>query len=63
MTNAAKKVCRGCPVRIDCLLYATETQQEYGVWGAATEPERRRLRRKLRGVKSNAAILKILASS
>ena len=49
MTNAAKKVCRGCPVRIDCLLYATETQQEYGVWGAATEPERRRLRRKLRG--------------
>ena len=60
MTNAAKKVCRACPVRIDCLLYATETEQEYGVWGGATEPERRRLGRKLRYAKSPQAAVELL---
>ena len=62
MTNAAKKVCGGCPVRVDCLLYATETEQEYGVWGGATEPEHRRLRRKLRTAKSSQAAIDALMS-
>ncbi len=45
----AKQVCGGCPVRRDCLTYALESAQKYGVWGGATEEERRRLRAKARG--------------
>lgn len=29
----AKKVCRPCPVRAACLVYALTTKQRYGVWG------------------------------
>ena len=42
---AAKAVCGHCPVRSDCLDFALVTNQESGVWGGATEEERRRLRR------------------
>ena len=42
---AAKTVCRGCPVRADCLSYAVQTAQEHGIWGGATEEERRLARR------------------
>jgi WhiB family transcriptional regulator, redox-sensing transcriptional regulator len=43
--QAAKAVCRRCPVRTDCLQFAFETNQEAGVWGGTDEEERRRLRR------------------
>jgi WhiB family redox-sensing transcriptional regulator len=42
---AAKTVCRGCPVRTECLSYALQTAQDYGIWGGATEEERRLARR------------------
>ncbi|MDQ4068489.1 MAG: WhiB family transcriptional regulator [Actinomycetota bacterium] len=42
---AAKAVCAECPVRAECLDFALVTNQEAGVWGGATEEERRRLRR------------------
>jgi WhiB family transcriptional regulator, redox-sensing transcriptional regulator len=42
---AAKAVCRGCPVRAECLSYAVQTAQDYGIWGGATEEERRLARR------------------
>ncbi len=42
--DAAKSVCRGCPVRVDCLLAATDRCEEYGIWGGAGEPVRRALR-------------------
>jgi len=41
----AKALCRTCPVREDCLLFALETKQVDGIWGGTTEDERRRLRR------------------
>ncbi len=43
--EAAKAVCRRCPVQIDCLQFAFETNQEAGIWGGKDEEERRRLRR------------------
>ncbi len=43
--DAAKNVCRRCDVRPECLEFALATNQEAGVWGGATEDERRRLRR------------------
>lgn len=36
----AKKVCRGCPVRAQCLQWALETEQPFGVWGGLSESER-----------------------
>ena len=41
----AKRICRDCPVRMDCLQYAMETPVDHGVWGGLTERERRRRRR------------------
>jgi WhiB family transcriptional regulator, redox-sensing transcriptional regulator len=45
--EAAKAVCRGCSVKEQCLQYAIESNQEYGIWGATTEEERRYMRREL----------------
>ena len=36
----AKKVCRACRVRRDCLGYALERDERHGVWGGLTEAER-----------------------
>lgn len=41
----AKKICRECPVRRQCLAYAMEAPVDHGVWGGLTERERRRRRR------------------
>jgi WhiB family transcriptional regulator, redox-sensing transcriptional regulator len=46
--DAAKAVCRSCPVQDPCLRFAFETNQQAGVWGGTDEDERRRLRRKWR---------------
>ncbi|MCS0638399.1 WhiB family transcriptional regulator [Streptomyces sp. LP05-1] len=43
----AKRVCRRCPVREQCLEWALETGQDVGVWGGLAEDERRALRRRL----------------
>jgi WhiB family redox-sensing transcriptional regulator len=42
----AKRVCAGCPVRSQCLDYALTSGLEHGVWGGASEQERRRLMRR-----------------
>ncbi|WP_327083347.1 WhiB family transcriptional regulator [Mycobacteroides chelonae] len=41
----AKSICRRCPVAAVCLTYALQTRQPYGIWGGATEIERRREQR------------------
>ena len=41
--HAAKKVCRHCPVRSECLDYALRVQEPIGIWGGLNEPERRAL--------------------
>ena len=42
---AAKAVCEACPVKAECLDFALETNQDSGVWGGASEEERRQIRR------------------
>lgn len=44
----AKSICRACPVREACLEYALANRERDGVWGGATERERRRLIRQRR---------------
>ncbi|MEU2900177.1 WhiB family transcriptional regulator [Streptomyces sp. NPDC088106] len=46
-TEQAKAVCRGCPVREQCLEWALETGQSIGVWGGTSETERRALKRRI----------------
>jgi WhiB family redox-sensing transcriptional regulator len=41
----AKEVCNQCPVKVDCLGYALETNQDSGIWGGTSEEERRVIRR------------------
>ena len=41
----AKAVCAVCPVQAECLAFALETHQAYGIWGGYDEDERRRQRR------------------
>ena len=42
----AKRICRECPVREQCLSYAMDSPIDHGIWGGLTERERRRWRRK-----------------
>lgn len=46
-TRASKKVCRRCDVRAECLQWALDKDERYGVWGGMSERERRRLKRKV----------------
>jgi WhiB family redox-sensing transcriptional regulator len=41
----AKDICRGCPVRPECLEWSLVTCQDAGVWGGLEEEERREIRR------------------
>ena len=43
--EAAKEVCAACPVRQACLEHALSNRERDGVWGGATERERRRMLR------------------
>jgi WhiB family redox-sensing transcriptional regulator len=44
-TREAKRVCGGCEVRAECLGYALENDERFGIWGGLSERERRRLKR------------------
>ncbi len=37
----AKRICTTCSVRDQCLDYALNTKEAYGIWGGLTEIERR----------------------
>lgn len=39
----AKQVCGQCEVVAECLEYALQTEQKYGIWGGLSVKERRRL--------------------
>ncbi|MER6304271.1 WhiB family transcriptional regulator [Kitasatospora sp. NPDC001539] len=41
--EAAKAVCAGCRVRVECRRHALAAREPHGVWGGLTEEERRAL--------------------
>ena len=41
----AKSVCCQCPVTVECLEFALETNQDTCIWGGNSEDERRQMRR------------------
>lgn len=52
--QVAQRICAECPVRVPCLEYALVNRIDHGVWGGASERERRRLlrQRRLAGVRT-----------
>lgn len=45
-TRDAKKICTSCEVRNQCLEYALENDERFGIWGGLSERERRKLRKR-----------------
>lgn len=44
-TRDAKMICQACEVRAQCLEYALERDERFGIWGGYSERERRKMRR------------------
>ena len=47
-------MCVNCPVRLDCLEYATEHEKDWGVWAGLTARVRLTLRRLMNQTKSSS---------
>lgn len=45
-TREAKRICAGCEVRTECLEYALQHDERFGIWGGLSERERRKLKRR-----------------
>lgn len=43
-SREAKRICSACPVRVECLQKAFDTEEEHGIWGTLTGPQRKRVR-------------------
>ncbi|WP_328596787.1 WhiB family transcriptional regulator [Agromyces humi] len=43
-TSDPKKVCKSCEVRSECLDYALDNDEDFGVWGGTSPRERRDIR-------------------
>lgn len=44
-TRAAKTICRECSVQDECLEFAIVSSEKFGIWGALSERERRKIRK------------------
>lgn len=45
-TRDAKRICGSCDVRGECLEYALQNDERFGIWGGLSERERRKLKRR-----------------
>ncbi|MDA8186493.1 MAG: WhiB family transcriptional regulator [Acidimicrobiales bacterium] len=54
--QVAQRICAECAVKALCLEYALVNRIDHGVWGGASERERRRLLRQRRVARARAAI-------
>jgi len=45
-TRDAKRICTSCDVRSECLEYALQNDERFGIWGGLSERERRKLKRR-----------------
>ncbi|MDR2999118.1 WhiB family transcriptional regulator [Microbacterium sp. NPDC057659] len=45
-TRDAKRICSSCDVRGECLEYALNNDERFGIWGGLSERERRKLKRR-----------------
>ena len=53
--EVARRICATCPVKSPCLEYALRNGIDHGVWGGASERERRRIARRRRLERATAS--------
>jgi WhiB family redox-sensing transcriptional regulator len=53
VVRSARRVCRACPVAAECLQFALDNNEEFGVWGGTSPRERRRIKRGLPPTRPN----------
>lgn len=58
----AKTICAFCPVRRECLEYAIENNERFGIWGGKDIGERRKIRRGMGLKESKPQVVAILKS-
>ncbi|MDF2444247.1 MAG: WhiB family transcriptional regulator, redox-sensing transcriptional regulator [Subtercola sp.] len=46
-TRDAKRICQTCEVKSQCLEYALQNDERFGIWGGLSERERRKLRKQV----------------
>jgi len=44
----ARSICKACPARQECLLWAIQNNENHGVWGGYTPRARRRIKQRHR---------------
>jgi WhiB family redox-sensing transcriptional regulator len=44
-TRKAKAICNACQVQAECLEFAIQQSEKFGIWGGLSERERRRIRK------------------
>lgn len=47
-TREAKRICTRCEVKAECLEFALEHDERFGIWGGLSERERRKAKREAR---------------
>jgi len=47
-TRDAKRICARCEVKENCLNYALDHDERFGIWGGLSERERRKIKRQAR---------------
>jgi hypothetical protein len=45
LTRDAKRLCASCDVREQCLDYALDNDERFGIWGGHSERERRKIKK------------------
>lgn len=50
-----RPVCAGCPVRMQCLDFAIDNRERYGIWGGLNERERRNVAEKRKRARRRGA--------
>jgi len=53
--EVARRICATCPMQAPCLEYALRNKIDHGVWGGASERERRRIARRRRLQRAGSA--------
>lgn len=44
-TRKAKAICNACDVQAECLEFAIQQSEKFGIWGGLSERERRKIRK------------------